>query len=81
MQAVKWVVSKLQGGKTASFCRNISGREVTGGQISIPIFHGNSITHGFLDPSAFPEKAAVFFDFLRPPNVGDRDRGCQISEN
>ena len=30
MQAVKWVVAKLQGDKTASFCREMSGREVTG---------------------------------------------------
>ena len=27
MQAAKWVVAKLQGGKIASFCRNMSGRE------------------------------------------------------
>ena len=30
MQAVKWVVAKLQGDKTTSFCRKMSGREVTG---------------------------------------------------
>ena len=29
MQAVKWVVAKLQGDKTASFCRKTSGRKVT----------------------------------------------------
>ena len=29
VQAVKWVVAKLQGDKTASFCREMSGREVT----------------------------------------------------
>ena len=30
IQAVKWVVVKLQGDKTASFCKKMSGREVTG---------------------------------------------------
>ena len=30
MQAVKWVVAKLQGDETASFCRERSGREVKG---------------------------------------------------
>ena len=30
MEAVKWAVAKLQGDKTASFCREMSGREVTG---------------------------------------------------
>ena len=30
MQAVKCVVAKLQGVKTASFCKQMSGREVTG---------------------------------------------------
>ena len=30
MQAVKWVVAKLQGDGTASFCKEMSGREVTG---------------------------------------------------
>ena len=30
MQAVKWAVAKLQGDKKASFCREMSGREVTG---------------------------------------------------
>ena len=40
MQAVKWAVAKLQGDQTASFCRKVSGCEVTGRYISIPIFHG-----------------------------------------
>ena len=30
MQAVKWLVAKLQGDKTAHLCEKISGREVTG---------------------------------------------------
>ena len=30
MQAAKWVVANLQGGKIASFCRKMSGRKVTG---------------------------------------------------
>ena len=30
MQAVKWVVVRLQGDKTASFCRKMSGTKVTG---------------------------------------------------
>ena len=38
MQAVKWVVAKSQGDKTASFCTEMSGGEVTGRYISIPIF-------------------------------------------
>ena len=29
-QAVKWAVAKLQGDKTASFCRDMRGREATG---------------------------------------------------
>ena len=39
-KAVKWVVAKLQGDKTGSFCRKMSGRKVTGSQIRIPVFHG-----------------------------------------
>ena len=54
MQAVKWVVAKLQGGKTASFCREMSGREVTG-RNQHPSLPWNFITHGFLDPSALPD--------------------------
>ena len=30
LQAVKWAVAKLQGDETASFCREMSGREVAG---------------------------------------------------
>ena len=30
IQAVKWLIAKLEGDKTASFCREMSGREVTG---------------------------------------------------
>ena len=30
MQAVKWVVAKLQGEKTASFCKKMCGREAHG---------------------------------------------------
>ena len=30
MPAVKWVVAKLQGDKTVSFCREMRGCEVTG---------------------------------------------------
>ena len=30
MQAVKWVVAKLHGDTSATFCRKMSGREVTG---------------------------------------------------
>ena len=36
IKAVKWAVAKLQGDKTASFCRKTSGHEVTGWQNSIP---------------------------------------------
>ena len=55
MQAVKWAVAKLQGDKTASFCRKISGREsyrVTNQHPSLP---WNFMTHAFLHPSASPE--------------------------
>ena len=56
MQAVKWVVAKLQGDKTASFCRESewsrSYREIN----QHPNLPWNFITHGFLDPSTFPEK-------------------------
>ena len=56
MQAVKWVVAKLQGDKHASFCREMSWsrsyREINQ-HSSLP---WNFITHGFLDPSAFPER-------------------------
>ena len=50
MQAVKWVVAKLQGDKTASFCREGSGREVTGRQSSIPVFHGTLVPMDFWTP-------------------------------
>ena len=54
MQAVKWVVAKLQGDETASFCREMSGREVQGDN-QHPNLPWNFSTHGFLDPSTFPE--------------------------
>ena len=44
---------KLQGDKTASFCRDMSGREVTGRQISIPIFHGILLPMDFWTPPRF----------------------------
>ena len=50
MQSVKWVVVKLQGVKTASFCMAMSGREVTGRQISIPVFHGTFLDMNFWTP-------------------------------
>ena len=60
MQAVKWVVAKLQGDKTASFCREMSGREVTGSLSNQhPSLPWNFITHGFLDPSAFPDPQRI----------------------
>ena len=56
MRTDKWAAAKLQGDKTASFCRDMSGREVTGGNKSASQFPWNSITHGFLVPSVFPDK-------------------------
>ena len=53
MQAVKWVVAKLQGDKTASFCREMSGREVTGRKISTPVFHGTWLPMDFWTLSRF----------------------------
>ena len=57
MQAAKRAVAKLQGGKTASFCWEIisnewsrSYREINQLLSSMELF-----THGYLDPSAFPE--------------------------
>ena len=46
--------------KTTSFCWDMSGREVTGRYISIPVFHRNSMTHGFLHPSVFPLVALLW---------------------
>ena len=56
MKAVKWLVAKLQGDEAASFCRKMSGREVTGRQISVPVFHGTLLPMEFWTPSASPEK-------------------------
>ena len=57
MTAVKWVVTKLQRDKTASFWE-MSGREVTRcydkSTLHLP---QNFMTHRFLDPSAFPEES------------------------
>ena len=53
MPAVKWAVAKLQGDKTASFCREAewsrSYREI----ISIPIFHGTLLPMDFWTPPRF----------------------------
>ena len=54
-KAVKWVVAKLQGDKTASFCRKderMRSYRVTNQHPNLP---WNFMTHGFLDPSAFPD--------------------------
>ena len=51
----KWVVAKLQGDETALFCgKNERSRRyrVTNQHPGLPL---NFMTHGFLDPSAFPE--------------------------
>ena len=52
-EAVKWVVAKLQGDKTASFCRRMTGCEATGWQISIPVFHGTLFPMDLWTPSRF----------------------------
>ena len=46
--------------KTASFCREMSGREVTGRQIRIPIFHGTSLPMDFWTPPRFLTNCFVF---------------------
>ena len=56
MQAVKWMVAKLQGFETAFF---LQGNEWWRSYKEInrhPSLPWNYITHGFLDPSAFPDK-------------------------
>ena len=55
MEAVKWLVAKLQGDKTASFRRKMGGREVAGGKISvtIPVFHGTLLPMEFWTPLRF----------------------------
>ena len=63
MQAVKWVVAKLQGDKTASFCGKMSGREVTGRYIGIPAFHGTLLPMDFWTPPRFRQN----HPFTKPP--------------
>ena len=46
-------VAKLQGDKNASFCSDMSGREVTGRWISIPVFHGTLLPMDFWTPPRF----------------------------
>ena len=53
MQAVKWVVAKLQGDETAYFCKEMSGREVTERYIGIPVFHGTLLPMDFWTPPRF----------------------------
>ena len=62
MQAVKRVVAKLQNDKTASFCREMSGREVTGRYIGIPVFHGTLLP----------------MDFWAPPLKGAQTMKCKL---
>ena len=75
MQPVKWVVTKLQGDKTASFYREMSGREVTGRQISIPVFHGTLLPMDFWTPPHFlrlgkaSSDSLLLKDFLGPQCV------------
>ena len=52
---IKWVVAKLHGDETASLCEKMGGREVTGWQISTPIFHGTLWPTDFWTPLHFPE--------------------------
>ena len=61
MQAVKWVVAKLQGDKTTSFCRKMSGREVARRYIGIPVFHGTLLPMEFRTPPRFL-KFVVFLE-------------------
>ena len=58
-----WSVTKLQGDKPASFCWEMSGREVTGWQISIPIFHGTLWPMDFWTPPRFV--SVRFLRFVR----------------
>ena len=72
MRAVKWVVAKLQGDNTTSFCRNMSGREVTGRYVSIAIFHGTLLPMDFWTPSRFLTKVCLWV-----PESGHDMRGLQ----
>ena len=53
MQAVKWVVAKFHGDETASPCREMSGCEVTGRYIGMPVFRGTLLPIDFRIPSRF----------------------------
>ena len=75
MQTVKWAVAKLQGDKTASFCKNMSGREVTGPQMSIPVFDGTLLPMDLWTPSAFPD----LFSFWGPQNKVPENRVYETS--
>ena len=55
MQAVKWAGAKLQGDKNASFCREMEWSRSYKETNQHPSPSWNFITHGFLDPSAFPD--------------------------
>ena len=64
-RAVKRAVAKLQGDKTASLCRKMSGREVTGWQISVPIFQW---TMELYDPwIAGPLRVSWIYWYVGPP--------------
>ena len=66
MKAVKWLVAKLQGDKTASFCRENERSRSYREMNQRPNLPWNSITHGILEPSAFPE---TIFHYNLPPYV------------
>ena len=80
MQAVKWAVAKLEGDKTAFFLQGNewprSCRE-TNQHLSLP---WNFITHGFLDPSAFPEDLSIGKEDLGQNSVIlARQKHCSLS--
>ena len=51
MKVVKWVVAKLQGDKKTASCWRVTNPH--------PGLPWNFMTHGFLDPSAFPDKTTT----------------------
>ena len=69
MKAVKWLVAKLQGNETASFCRenewSRSYKEIN----QPPNLPWNFITHGILDPSVLPEDVPLYEDRDAPKNA------------
>ena len=82
MQAVKRAVAKLQGDKTASFCREMSGREVTGRYISIPVFHGTLLPMDFWTPPRclIEGRESTVFVGSEKPQTGNKNSAQSFSD-